>query len=93
MDYLFKYGILVLAISALLLGGVGGSELLTNTMNITMVIVDKIDNTQCIVGISLELGTNNGVIALPTIVPSGGENANITVTNFCWPPENQHWLT
>ena len=76
-----RYGIFVLPISALLLGGVGGYELLTNTMNITMIAVDNIGQTQFIVGISFGEWTNIGVTAAPTIDPSPGANDNKMVAN------------
>ena len=75
--------------SALLLGGIGGTEALTKTINMTIATVDNIDHTQCMVGISSAVGTNEGVAAWATIVPRTGENARRTVTKVSSAPENQ----
>ena len=72
---------LVLPISALRLGGVGGFELLTSTTNIIMVVVDNIGHTQCITWISFAVGTKIGVIAAPRIIPSNGANDKSMVAN------------
>ena len=91
--YLLIYGILSCPISALLLGGVGGSEVLTRKTNIIRVIVEKIGHTQFIVGMSSGVDTKAGVSAWLSIVPSKGEKARNTVTKICSAPANQFWLT
>ena len=93
INHLVRYGMFSWSTSALLLGGVGGFDLLTPKINKICVNTAGINQTQFIVGISEAFFTNKGVIPWPNTMPKGRDIAKVIVAKVRWLSRNQCWLT